>query len=220
MTEGGTPVAEPPERVAEGTVVSLGSEEWQNFRVGIGEVLEFMVDKNDGIDFPIRCAMIVTEVKDFEGQVGCYGRFIGSEDSGKNRDLSNTINHRDRGVHLCQMDPCDSLEGNWAAHVTRARWWTMEKFPRNYLKVWGVAVLDEGIRIGYPGEGIAPRRSLEAGRPRHRRREIPSLQRRKRRNLEVTEENLEECPHNHVELVEFLLEEIMAEKRFDLVFIS
>ena len=144
-------------RVQEGSLVCLGEEGWPHFRVNVGEVLEFSVDKKDGgMDFPIKAAMIVTEARDSGGQIGYFGRFIGSEDAGKNKELGNTINHRDRGVHMCQLDPCDGLEGTWAAHATRARWWRMTKFPRDYLKAWGVAVLDEGISIGYPGEGINP----------------------------------------------------------------
>ena len=142
---------------AEGVFVSLGDEGWQTFRVAVGEVLEFFVTKSDGgMDFPIRCAVIVTEVKDNNGQIGYFGRFIGSEDAGTNRELGNTINHRDRGVHFCQGDPCDALEGTWAAHMSRGRWWSMKNFPREYLKVWGLSVLEEGIRIGYPGEGVKP----------------------------------------------------------------
>ena len=149
-------------RAPEGSLVCLGEEGWPSFKVEVGEVLEFSVNKEDGgMAFPIKAAMIVTAATDAGGQVGYYGRFIGSEDAGKNRELGNTINHRDRGVHLCQIDPCDALEGTWAAHVTRARWWTMQKFPRDYIKPWGAMVLDEGIRIGCPGEGVNPQASQQ-----------------------------------------------------------
>ena len=167
---------------AEGIFVSLGDEGWQTFRVAVGEVLEFFVNKSDGgMDFPIRCAVIVTEVKDNNGQIGYFGRFIGSEDAGTNRELGNTINHRDRGVHFCQGGPCDALEGTWAAHMSRGRWWSMKNFPREYLKVWGLSVLEEGIRIGYPEEGVKPpEKPRSRGDPAKKKPPAPEKERARR----------------------------------------
>lgn len=118
---------------------------WEVFQPEVGDIVEFDASLVTGhIGTQAIGALLVLKVdKAEEGSPVIQGRVIGCDDEGVSKTLSNLVNRRHRGVHLCWRTPCTHGDSEEMVHTLRVRWWYRSVFEATYMKPWGKLVLKE-----------------------------------------------------------------------------
>lgn len=159
----------------EGAEVALGDEGWPPPRLPAGAILEVALWEFNRHGLR---GMVCHE----HTKGGCGGRFgwpprgrgefLGCEDLAHSGELSSYLT--DGAVHLCQDDPCSSLNVH-LIHATRVRLWQPVNFDASYLTRTGKSALKKLVEAQRtkkkpPGRSPAKRKATTTAAPDKRRK--------------------------------------------------